>query len=99
MGSFAAIEQDYFNFKTGSYCTHMPYKGNGQSINDTVRGNNQLVIEVPDPLIAHIKNRELISLGASSPNRLKSIPDIPIFSELVHKDIVLDKYSKTCEMA
>lgn len=90
VGSSAHIAQELFKFKTSSNYTHVPYKGTGQAINDTVGGHTQVLFEAPGPLMAHIKAGKLIPLGVSSPTRLKSMPDIPTFGELGYKDIVLE---------
>lgn len=90
VGSSAHIAQELFKFKTNSNYTHVPYKGTGQAINDTVGGHTQVLFEAPGPLMAHIKAGKLIPLGVSSPTRLKSMPDIPTFGELGYKDIVLE---------
>lgn len=90
VGSSAHMAQELFKARTGAKFLHVPYKGTGQAITDTVGGQTQALFEAPGPLMPHIRSGKLIPLGVTSAQRVSSLPDVPTFKELGYKDTVLE---------
>lgn len=90
VGSSAHMAQELFKARTGTEFLHVPYKGTGQAITDTVGGQTQALFEAPGPLMPHIRSGKLIALGVTSAKRVSSLPDVPTFDELGYKNMVLE---------
>lgn len=90
VGSSAHMAQELFKARTGAQFLHVPYKGTGPAISDTVGGHTQVLFEAPGPLIPHLLSGKLIALGVTSAQRVSSLPNVPTFAELGFKDTVLE---------
>lgn len=60
---------------------HIPYKGAGPAIVDTLGGQTRLVLTGAPPLLPHIRSGKLKALAVMQPKRSSLAPDIPTFEE------------------
>lgn len=90
VGSSAHMAQELFKARTNAQFLHVPYKGTGQAISDTVGGHTQVLFEAPGPLLPQLRAGTLIALGVTSAHRISSLPNVPTFAELGFKDTVLE---------
>lgn len=60
----------------------VPYKSPPQAITDLVSGQVQFMFADPGLALAFVQDGKLTALAVSSASRLKSLPNVPTFSEL-----------------
>lgn len=61
--------------------THVPYKGTGQSVNDLLAGNIQLIFASMPVVVQHIKTGRLRALAVTGAQRTPLAPDLPTVAE------------------
>ena len=67
---------------TSSALIHVPFKGGGPALIDTVSGRvDMIIISVPTPL-PFVKSGKLRALAISSPKRVSVLPDVPTANEV-----------------
>lgn len=60
---------------------HVPYKGTGTAIVDTMGGHVELVFAGTAALMSHVKAGKLRPIGVTSAKRVATLPDIPTIAE------------------
>jgi len=68
---------------TGTNMLHVPYKGVGQAIADTISREVHLTYAVLPAALPNIQGGRLRALGVTTPKRAPLIPDVPSISETV----------------
>ena len=91
-GSPAHIAGELFKLKTGVDMVHVPYKGGGPAIADTLGGQVQLAIVTLPAAIQYVKAGRLKALAIASDRRSAAAPDIPTIAETVPDCIVNSWY-------
>ena len=76
-GHFAA---EMFIYATGARMTHVPYKGTGPAIIDTLGGQVTIMFGVPE-VVPHIKSGRLAVLGVTGAKRSTALPNAPTIAE------------------
>ena len=66
---------------TGNKWTSVPYKGTGPALNDLLGGQVDLICDQPASTLSHIKAGTLKAIAVATKTRLKSLPQVPTFSE------------------
>ena len=71
--------------------THVPYKGTGPAIVDTISGQTQLLWGSIAPSTPHVKSGKLKAIAVSTMKRVEAFPDVPTVNEsgLKGYDVVL----------
>jgi tripartite-type tricarboxylate transporter receptor subunit TctC len=80
-GTVGHMVAELFKTSTGTAITHIPYKGNGAAITDTLAGNVQLMFSAPGTVLQHIKSGRLKGLATASTRRVGGLDDVPTFIE------------------
>jgi tripartite-type tricarboxylate transporter receptor subunit TctC len=62
------------------------YRGNAPATNDLLGGQVQFAFDQVSVSLQYIKSGMLRALAVTSPHRLKSMPDVPTFTELGYPD-------------
>src|SRR4030095_15843345 len=62
---------------TGIDLLHVPYKGVGRALNDTIWGQVQLTFAVIPAVLPMLKSGRLRALGVTSAKRTVLVPDVP----------------------
>jgi tripartite-type tricarboxylate transporter receptor subunit TctC len=80
-GSGGHLASELLNVMAGIRTTHVPYKGGGQAMVDTIAGQAQLLFTPPISSAVHIESGRLRAIAISTDKRLGSMPKIPTIAE------------------
>lgn len=81
-GSIQHLLMELFKGLTKTKMHHIPYKGAGPALNDTVAGQVQMNFDNLPSSLPFIKDGRLKAMAVTSPQRLAVLPDVPTFKEL-----------------
>ncbi len=80
-GSISHLSTELFSMLAGIQLTHVPYKGNGQSISDTIAGQTQMLFAAIAAAIPHVKSGRLRAIAATSATRVPALSEVPTVIE------------------
>jgi len=80
-GSISHLATELFAMNSGIKLTHVPYKGTGQSVIDTMAGHNQFLLAATASAMPHVKSERLRAIAVTSGNRLPALPNTPTVRE------------------
>lgn len=72
---------EWLNFLAGINMVHVPYKGAGPAMNDTMGGQIPVVITVAGSATALVQSGRLRALAVTGPERLPLFPNVPTVAE------------------
>jgi tripartite-type tricarboxylate transporter receptor subunit TctC len=81
IGSPGHIAGELFKLKTGIDMVHVPYKGGGPAVTDTLGGQVQLLFVSLPAAYQYVKAGRLKPLAVASDKRSVAAPDIPTIAE------------------
>ncbi len=90
-GSPAHIAGELLKLKTGIDMVHVPYKGGGPAVVDTIGGQVQLAFVSMPAAWQHVKAGKLKAIAVTSARRAAVAPDLPTIAETV-PDYVVDSW-------
>jgi tripartite-type tricarboxylate transporter receptor subunit TctC len=90
-GSITHLATELFADMAGIKMVHVPYKGTGPAIVDTIAGQTQLLWGSIAPTTPHVKSGRLRAIAVSTAQRVQAFPDVPTANEsgLKGYDVVL----------
>ena len=91
-GSPGHIAGELFKLKTGVDIVHIPYKGGGPAVIDTIGGQVQLLFVTMPAAWQHVKAGKLKVLAVTSATRTVTAPDVPTIAESGIPDYVVDSW-------
>jgi len=91
-GSPAHIAGELFKLKAGVDIVHVPYKGGGPAITDTLGGQVQLAFVSIPAALQYVKAGKLKALAVTSDKRSLAAPDIPTIAESGVPDCVVNSW-------
>lgn len=80
-GSASHLAGALFTSQAGIKMVHVPYKGGGPAITDTLGGQVPLSFSAFGLALPHVKAGKLVALGITSNTRSKLLPDTPTIEE------------------
>jgi len=83
IGSFQHLASELFKLQTGVDMVHVPYKGGGPAMMDTIGGQAQINMASLIQVIPHVKSGKLRLLATSGAKRSALFPDVPTVAETV----------------
>ncbi len=91
-GSIQHIAGELFKQLTGTFITHIPYRGAGPAVQDLMGGQVDLFITTPAAVVQQVKAGRLKALAVTSPQRLAALPQVPTAVEAGLKGYTLDSW-------
>src|SRR5436853_3788576 len=80
-GSITHLASELFLDMTKTKIVHIPYKGTGPALNDTIAGSTQLIFGSVSTTLQFIKSGRLRGLAVTTPQRISALPDLPTVAE------------------
>jgi tripartite-type tricarboxylate transporter receptor subunit TctC len=91
-GSPGHIAGELFKLRTGVDIVHVPYKGGGPAVVDTIGGQVQLLFVTMPAAWQHVKAGKLKALAVTSAARSVTAPEVPTMIEAGVPDYVVDSW-------
>jgi len=80
-GSITHLASELFLDMAKIKVVHIPYKGTGPALNDTIAGSTQLIFGSVSTTLQFIKSGRLRGLAVTTPRRISALPDLPTVAE------------------
>ena len=81
VGTGPHLSMELFNHMAGIKLQHVPYKGTGPALVDTISGHVHLLMSTLLPPLPHLKTGRLRALAVTSAKRVAGLPDVPTAME------------------
>ncbi|MBL8384181.1 MAG: tripartite tricarboxylate transporter substrate binding protein BugE [Burkholderiales bacterium] len=86
-GGISHLDGEAFKVMTGTFIVHIPYRGSGPALNDTIAGQVDAQFDNLPSSLPHIKAGKLRALAVMSDKRVESLPEVPTFAEVGLRDV------------
>ncbi len=80
-GSVSHLSMEVLCAAAGIKLLHVPYKGTGPALTDTLAGQTSLFISGTAPLLPHVRSGKLRALAVTTMKRNPALPDVPTMDE------------------
>jgi tripartite-type tricarboxylate transporter receptor subunit TctC len=80
-GSIIHAATEMFNLRAGTRMTHVPYKGSGPALTDTIAGTTQVFFSSASTAMPQVNAGKLRALAVTTSKRIPALPDVPTIKE------------------
>ncbi len=80
-GSIIHLATELFSDMAGIKMVHVPYKGTGPALTDTIAGQTQLLFSSIAVAMPQVRSNRLRAIAVTTPKRIDALPNVPTVNE------------------